>query len=39
MTTRGEKPCRGDAVVGVGKSEREEKNGESSWKVTSVEVI
>ena len=39
MTTRGEKPGGGDVVVGLGGSEREEKKGESSWKVTSLEII
>ena len=39
MTTKGGKPSRGDAVVGVGESEGGEKKGESSWKVTLAEVI
>ena len=34
----GEKPGRGDATIGVGESEGEEKKEEFSWKVTSVEV-
>ena len=39
MTTKGGKLGRGDAAVGVGESEGGEKKGESSWKVTSTEVI
>ena len=39
MTTKGGKPGRGDAAAEVGESDGEEKKGESSWKVTSIEVI
>ena len=39
MTTKGGKPGGGDAAVGVGEGEGGEKKGESSWKVTSAEVI
>ena len=38
MTAMGENLSGGDAAVGVGESHREEKKGESSWKVTSIEV-
>ena len=38
MTTKGGKLGGGDATSGVGEREEEEKKGESSWKVTSVEV-
>ena len=39
MTTKRGKPGRGDAAARVGESEGGEKNEESSWKVTSAEVI
>ena len=39
MTTKGGKPSGGDVVARVEESERGEKKGESSWKVTSAEVI
>ena len=39
MTAKGGKPGRGDVAVGVGEGEGGEKKGESSWKVTSAEVI
>ena len=39
MTTKGGKPRGGDAVAGVRENEGGEKKGESSWKVTSIEVI
>ena len=39
MTTKGGKPNGGDASARVGESKRGEKKGESSWKVTSIEVI
>ena len=38
MTTKGGKLGRGDSGMGVGEREGEEKKGESSWKVTSIEV-
>ena len=34
----GREASRGDATIGVGESEGEEKKEEFSWKVTSVEV-
>ena len=39
MTIKGGKPGGDDAAVGVGEGEGGEKKGESSWKVTSAEVI
>ena len=39
MTTKGGKPGGGDLAVGDGEGEGGEKKGESSWKVTSAEVI
>ena len=38
MTTTGGQPGRGDVAAGVGENEAEEKKGESSWKVTLLEV-
>ena len=39
MTTKGGKLGRGGASERVGESKGGEKKGESSWKVTLVEVI
>ena len=39
MTTKGGKSGEGDATAAVRESEGDDKKGESSWKVTSTEVI
>ena len=39
MTSKGGKPGGGDPAARIRESKEGEKKGESSWKVTSLEVI